>query len=153
MIDLLKWLDSILTFANVASMASIAGFLVSLFVYLTVRNIRREFLFRARLPMLHKSLQKHASQLSRYLQDYDNYRDFIDEELSLAEVNVASLHNKARGPLRKNLGGLTADIKEYRNRKTPNSKSDLRSIYLKLNMRIQEITNLRADEQWGENNG
>jgi hypothetical protein len=148
---MLKWITSLLTFENVANLASIGGFLITIFVYRSLRNIRREFLFRATLPTLFKSLQKHASSLSGYLQDFNSYAEAIDVELSTAEVNILNLHAKARGSLKKNLLVLSTEIKKYRDASSSRqrSKADVRSIYLKLNMVIQEISNLRADEKWG----
>jgi hypothetical protein len=142
------------TFANLASFSSVAGFLISIFVVLSLWDIKKQFLFRARVPALHKSLRKHATQLSRYLQDFDNHNEAIDEELSLAEVNISSIRAKApNGKLKRRLGDLAKEIRIYRKGMGPKLKPNLRSIYVNLNMLIQEISNLRADDQWGTKNG
>lgn len=143
----------LMSLPSIGSVASIIGLVLTIFIYFGVRKIRRDFLFRARIPALLKKLQKHASKLSRCLQDYSNTKEATDEELSIAEVNLVSLYQKSYGPLKKSLKSLIKDIRRFRKDDSRSTKQNLRSIYLNINMVVQEINNLREDEKWGATNG
>lgn len=140
-----------ITLGNAGSIASIFGFLLTIYVFLTIRAIKRNYLFRARVPVLQKKLQKHASAISTALHRYDESTIKIMEELSLAEVNSFSLQSKTTGKLKSSLKIVVRDIRHYKS--TGGNKEELRRIYLSMNMIIQEITNFREDDKWESNDG
>lgn len=55
-----EWLQNINTFG---SAASIIGLIVTIFLFVEARSIRKSFLRRARLPELNKDLAKAASKI------------------------------------------------------------------------------------------
>jgi chaperonin cofactor prefoldin len=141
-----------LNFSNLADFLSIIGFFLSVYVSLGIRKIKKEFLFRARLPDLLKQLQKHATALSTLLDDFQNNQDKIIEELSIAKVNINSLYNKSAGEVKGSLKKLDVSIDNFLLGQDKNSKI-IRGIYLQMNMVIQEINNLKEDEKWRQGNG
>lgn len=56
-----KWVE------NIATIATIIGFFITLYVMWTVRSIRLSYLQRARLPEIHQSLSEAGTQISRIL--------------------------------------------------------------------------------------
>lgn len=142
--DILKFIAPHLTFFG--SIASIVGLLISVYLFFAIRAIKRNYLFRARIPALQKKLKKHASNISSALQQYDETQDEILSELSLAEVNLISLKSKTNGTLKASLSKTVKELQSFR--KKGISKDKIRSIYLSINMRIQEIENYREDEKW-----
>lgn len=150
MIDsFLIWVDSNLTLTNIANWASIAGLFLSLFLLYSIRSIKKKYIFKGTAPQLQKNLEKHASNLSTYLQDFTENTHPINEELSFAEVNVSSLYSLSDKPTKKRLKILTNRIKKYR-KKGNGAKQDVREIYLELNMCIQQIKNSLEEEQWSK---
>lgn len=148
--ELLDWC----TLSNISGVASIIGLFLTIYVFLSVKKIENEFLFRVRLPSLQKKIQQHASNLSTLLQNYPESKNEIIEELSIAKVNINSLHKKSTGSVRNSLKKLETKIEEIRKNKLPDdSKHELREIYLELNMVIEEITNLREDDKWRQRGG
>ena len=58
------------------SIASIAGFALTIAIFLRVENIRKEYLSRARMPQIAKQLKQRASSISELVRDYpDQGRD------------------------------------------------------------------------------
>jgi len=97
-------------------------------------------------------MQGHASAISGELANFPKTRNAIIEELAIAQVNIQSLENKSFGSMRSSLKRLRLDIENLR--KTQNIEKDsIRSVYLGMNMVIQEITNLREDDKWRQGNG
>ncbi|OFW03495.1 MAG: hypothetical protein A3G20_06595 [Acidobacteria bacterium RIFCSPLOWO2_12_FULL_59_11] len=88
--ELFQYLLKLLNLTDLASIASIAGLLITISVLHTIRKMCTEFLFRARVPDLHRRLQQHAGNISRCLQDHDGFQEQIDEELALVRANLES---------------------------------------------------------------
>ncbi len=147
--ELSKVIVAYFTLGNIGGVASILGFFLTIYVFLTIRAIKRNYLFRARVPILQKKLQKHASSISSMMHSYSDSKNIIMKELSLAEVNSLSLQSKTKGKMKSSLKALVSDIRYYK--KSGGSKEDLRKIYLSLNMVIQEIANYRDDDKWERN--
>lgn len=141
------------TFSNISGLASIVGLFFTIYVFLGIRVIQKEFLFRIRLPSLLKKLQQHASTISNQLQKYPETKHEIIEELSIAKVNINSLYKKSSGSIKTSLKKLETNIDVFRKSElTDNSKQSLREIYMEMNMVIQEISNLRDDDKWRQGN-
>ena len=148
-------MESIYTWLNIeklGSLASIAGLVLTIYVFFGVRKIKQEFLFRVRLPGLLKKIQNHASSISSELPNLPESENSIIEELSIAQVNIQSLENKSSGTMKNSLKKLRLKIEDIRkNNKV--DKDSIRSVYLDLNMVIQEISNIRDDDKWRQGNG
>ncbi len=147
---LIDWLS----FSNISGLASIFGLFLTIYVFLSIRKIEKEFLFRVRLPSLLRKLQQHASNLSKLLQQYPESENEIIEELSIAKVNINSLYKKSTGSIKTSLHKLETNIEEYRNTKiAKQTKESIREIYVEMNMVIQEINNQKDDDKWRQRGG
>ena len=137
---------------HIGSFASIVGLVLTIYVFMGVRKIKQEFLFRARLPSLLKKIQGHASTISSELPKLPESKNVIVEELAIAQVNIQSLENKSSGSMRISLKKLRIEIENIRKTDDIN-KEPVRAIYLDMNMVIQEISNIREDDKWRHGNG
>ncbi|MEX0740987.1 MAG: hypothetical protein WD071_16765 [Pseudohongiella sp.] len=148
-------MESLFSWLNVdriGGLASITGLGFTIYVFLGVRKIKQEFLFRARLPSLLKKIQNHASTISSELTNLPDSSHAIIEELAIAQVNIRSLENKSSGTMRLSLKKLRLIIEEIRENQSID-KNSIRAVYLEMNMVIQEISNIREDDKWSQGNG
>lgn len=141
-----------MSLSDIGSYASILGFLLTVAILVSLRNIQKKFLFKVRISDLHHNIKKHASELSSLIQNYSSNKNEIEELLAKALADIASLEQKASGSLRQNLKVLSEDIKKYRSNHSHKTKSMLRDIYTDMNLVIQEIYNIREDAKWGLRN-
>ena len=137
---------------HIGSFASIVGLGLTVYVFMGVRKIKQEFLFKARLPSLLKKIQGHASTISSELPKLPESKNVITEELAIAQVNIQSLENKSSGSMRSSLKKLRIEIENIR-KDNDIKKDGIRAIYLDMNMIIQEISNIREDDKWRHGNG
>ena len=145
---LLSWFN----LEHIGSFASIVGLGLTVYVFMGVRKIKQEFLFKARLPSLLKKIQGHASTISSELPKLPESKNVITEELAIAQVNIQSLENKSSGSMRSSLKKLRIEIENIR-KDNDIKKDGIRAIYLDMNMIIQEISNIREDDKWRHGNG
>ena len=143
-----SWID----LESIGSFASIAGLVVTIYIFFGVRKIKQEFLFRVRLPGLLKKIQNHASAISGELSTFPDSKNAILEELAIAQVNIKSLESKSFGTMRSSLKKLRLNIEQLRGKREI-EKDSIREIYLEMNMMIQEISNIREDDKWRQGNG
>jgi hypothetical protein len=129
-----------------ANALSIAGFVITIFVFLDVRKIKKFYVFTGRVIDLSKSLKQHSSNISEYLNDFEGFLPQIQEELTRAEVTLKSLEKKTSGQLKQSVANLARTVQSYDAQKK--DKDGLRTIYLGM-IKIQaEIADLRKDQQW-----
>lgn len=96
----LRSLESLLSwdnFSKLASVFSIAGFGLTLWVLLETRRLKVLYRLRVRGPLLIKDLVKMAATLSSYLNDYSNSNAQIAQELGKIGVKLKSLEAKLTG--------------------------------------------------------
>ena len=97
-------------FSAVGVLSSIAGFLLSVFVLLAVRKIKKFYIFTARVPLVNEKLVDIASSISDHLNSFDGYTTKTFKILADAEINLKSLSRKVDGPLRKQVKNLVNEI-------------------------------------------
>jgi hypothetical protein len=85
------------TFSRIASVFSIASFGLTIWVLFETRQLRSLYKLRVRGPLLIKDLNKMASNLFGYLNDYSNSIMQIAQELGKIGVKLKSLEVKLRG--------------------------------------------------------
>lgn len=81
-------------FTNFASICSILGLLVSLFVLIEAKKIRKSFLRRARLPEIMKELTQANNNLSKNLKNWNESKRNGLEQLSIAKGLLENLEGK-----------------------------------------------------------
>lgn len=86
-----EWLSDINTFG---SAASIIGLIVTIFLFIEARSIRKSFLRRARLPELNKDLAKAASEISVHIKAWESNKEPALEKFSHAKALLENIRKK-----------------------------------------------------------
>ena len=105
--------------STVGALSSFAGFILSAFVFLTVRKIKKFYIFTARVPQVNEKLVEIASSISDHLNTFDGYTTKTYEILANAEINLKSLSRKIDGPLKKEVDKLVKSICSINKRHHP----------------------------------
>lgn len=136
----------------VGSLASIAGLILSVFVLSSVRKLRREMLFRGRLPELKRQLARHASRINAFMKAYGENIDEIEREISACRACLRSLAGKTNSPLQVDILDLIARIDRAR----PLNAESAREIWV-LHLELIELAsllkNIYDDMKWGDEHG
>lgn len=109
----MDWLTEILkatTLSSIGSLASIASLLLTIAVFIGVRNIRRYYVFTARVPELSERLSSLASKISSQLNSKSE--GSTREILADIEVTLNSLVRKLDNPLKKQAKDIVKEIRK-----------------------------------------
>lgn len=88
-----KWVE------NTATIATIIGFFITLYVMWGVRSIRLSYLQRARLPEIHQSLSEAGTQISRILSASSTFdARGAQVQLKIASALIETLVKLANNP-------------------------------------------------------
>lgn len=131
---------------------SIIGLVITIFVLITVKNIRTQYLFTARIPDLKKSLAVQASKIIELLNDYQNNIDGIVLELAKTEPILNSLIKTLGRRNRASTKNLVRLVKEYRKKVRDNTSTSLArdayDIYTEMHTILGEINERTKDAKW-----
>jgi hypothetical protein len=130
----------------VVNFVTIVGFVITVFVFIDVKRIKRYYKFVGRVPDLKKNLKQHATNINNYLNDYSNFGSEIQAEITLAEVTLKSLITKTDGQVKQSIISLLKDIQLFNS--TKGDEDLLRKIYLGMIKVEAEIVNVRKDQKW-----
>jgi len=133
------------TLSDWGSFASIAGFLATVCVVLTIKNIRRYYVIRARVPGLAQRLRKAASNLAGYLNNLQSFSNDVAVELASIEAMLESLRRVLRGEYSRTVAALLKDVGNAR--KGP-SETSVRAVYTDLVKLNEQIRNLQDELTW-----
>jgi hypothetical protein len=141
--DALFWF---FTNSEIGSFASIIGLLLTLFVFLSVRDIRRRVLFKLRAPEAIRELTERATNLSNAMQDFSNSLPLIEEQLALANETLKNVRSKVSGDAKKTVKAAMRSIEEFRSIPTSRRKRDeARRVYIQILTSAKAIEYLIAD--------
>ena len=130
------------------SVSSILGLLITIWILFNLNRIRKDFLFKARIPQLIQKLEKHSSLLSTYLQDFGGSRQMINLELGKCRANLRSLRSKLPRNSKRSVKKLEKQIQKNTPTKAESSKDTIWEIYTDLNSLIEDMKNLEQDKKW-----
>ncbi len=128
-----------------AAISSIISLMVTIWILGSIRRISREFLLRARIPQILRSLQKNASELSKLLKDVNNVDREVVTRLSLCEAVLKDLRGKIKRDLRRSSVRLLSKIKAKKGNLSPDDAWD---IYNDLQALIESLKYFREDIKW-----
>lgn len=143
---LIKFLNRLLAgdlLAIIASWASIISLFLTIYVAISVRKIRNNYIFRIRAPQFVKALDKQASALIKYANDFESFKDEISDELARVDVKLKNMQSRMRGDTRKAVKELRARIKDCE--QEPNSKAKFRLAYRSMQRVIEEVKEYKED--------
>lgn len=131
-------------FNIIVDVLSVFGFVITIFILIEIRKIKKHYVFLGRVPDLVKLLKRHQSNIVEYMNDIDGFLPQILEELTRTEVVLNSLKNKVDNPARESIKNLVKLINIY----SPGDEDSLRSIYLGMVKIGDELTYLYQDVVW-----
>lgn len=141
----MTWLEN-LTLSDWGNVSSIAGLGVTLFVAWSVRRLRQQYSFKARLPQILHKLSERASALSSLLNDFERNRGDIQLELSQTKPLLKSLRSKLSRAQRKSCKNLNAEIDLAL--RVPVYRKSVWNVYVSIQTLIQELEELNQDLEW-----
>ena len=142
MLEILKRI----TLSDIGNVASILGLLITILVLINLRNIKRFYVFTARVPELLEKLGKHAGKISVFQKDFSNSGREIELELAEAEIVLKSLRTKLNRQAKSSAKRVLNTVKRY-NRTNPNQES-LWTVYVEIQKLISEVQELQSDLKW-----
>ena len=137
-----------ITFADVGTIASILGLLLTILIFFLIRKIKSFYIFKIRVPGLSKRLQDIASSISSYLNYYESSINSIDEAVATCEVVLKSLKGKLSGSIKKAIKALIKKIGNYQNSYDYKTKDNIWDIYISILKISEEIKELQEDYKW-----
>ena len=139
----LKWMTII------GTIASILGLIISGFVYLSVKKIRRFYLLNARVPELLENLSEHASKLSDCLNSYSGRTNKIEMIIVDIEVSLNALRKKVQKNIKGQIDELMSLIKRiWENNDLDEQKKKLEKIHVNIYRIRKELQSLLEDSRW-----
>jgi hypothetical protein len=139
----------------VAEWASIIAPVLSLYIVLTIKRVRRKVLDRARLPAAVDALTRSAGHIARLMQSYEENKNEVGLEISKCAVHLRALNAK-KSALGSSTKQLLAEIRRYRGWSLlvfsfapRDDRAAAWRIYTDLNCLIQELTYTMGDQARG----
>lgn len=125
---------------------SVASFIVSLVVLLSVRKLRMMYKLRVRGPSLIKDLSNSAANLSKYLSEYEDSIPQIQEELGRIAVKLKALEDKISGRVKASV----TQLHDYVDQCEANAENeiDVRRVYLSVTKVTEELKDYQKDIDW-----
>jgi hypothetical protein len=108
---MLRMIDKLLPL--LADLTSLAGFLLTVYVTYTVKNIRSFYVSAAVIPKLISRITDLASDISTCYSKYDDSADEISLKLGLLDTNIKSLTSRLPRNKRGSLNQLSQMVRRY----------------------------------------
>jgi hypothetical protein len=149
-----KHMPSWITDINfIASICSIVGLAVTIFLYFEARAIRQSFLRRARLPEVNKELTKINSQISSQLKHWLTDKAPALESFSRAKAILENTKPKLPSDQKNKVQGIIKKLSPRKCYIFNGSLSDLTEqlawdIYTELSGVIMHLDQLSKDSKW-----
>ncbi|WP_136080261.1 hypothetical protein [Pontiella desulfatans] len=140
--------------ADIGSICSIIGLLLTLGVLFSVRHITRHFVFKARVPQLLKAVGKHAKDLNSLLVNakvFSDNRNQVHVVLSESEITIAHLLPRLQKDIRKRTKLTGKGIRKIKRQINTASHSDIYEIYSALRALESDLKNEIENSNWSYN--
>jgi hypothetical protein len=129
-----------------ASILSILSFFLTVFVLYDTRKLRGFYRFRGRGTALLRDLRQSSQKLSQFLNDFDDFKPQIFEEMGRARAKLRSLERKLSGSTK-------TSVKRLRKRLTriklqTGTEREVREAYVDMIHVIEEIKEYKLDLNW-----
>ncbi len=142
MLELLKKV----TLSDLGNAASIIGLLLTIMIFINLRNIKRFYIFTARVPELLEKMRQHAGKISSYQEDFSNSGQEIELELAGAEITLKSLKGKVSRRTKSSIKRVLKAVKNYD--RTEKDQDKLWAVYVEIHKLIAEVQELQSDLKW-----
>lgn len=134
------------TFFFVGNLLSIFSFVLTIFVLLNVRNLRNVYKLKARGPSLLKDLSKSASNISGFLNEYNDFLPQLEEELGRVAVKLSSMKRKLSGGPKRSVKHVLVRIDQCE--VNAQNEEHVRRTYIEIIKVIEELKDHQKDLDW-----
>ncbi len=119
---------------DIASIASIIGLLITIWVLMETKNIRKSFLTKARIPDAIKELESLATNLSKTIPEWETNKQDTLIEIGKCSSILKNIEPKLTASIKKD---VTTTLEEFQRKKS-----------IKNFWKIKSISELSLDEIW-----
>jgi hypothetical protein len=133
-------------FYIIGNLCSMASFIISIWVLLTVRTIKNAYRFRARAPSLIKELSKASTNINKFLNAYSDSLSQIREEFTRAAVKLRSLRRNVTRSHRQSIKRVVGYIDQCE--VNVQNEDEVRLVYIELFKVIEELKDYQKDLEW-----
>lgn len=135
-------------FEQIGTLSSILSFVITIFVWMSVKKIKDFYLFTARFPDLTTRLSELASGLSDGLNAYEGITTKIKKILIDIEVILKSLRKKSNGDVKKSINLLIKEIQKVSSNAENIPKEMLENIHISTYKVIKQCEDLYEESRW-----
>jgi len=107
-----KWLSD--NFDSIANWCSILGFLISIYVMLSLNRIRKHYEYKARIPEIVSQLDEFSKDLNAYFDDIPTNKNEIILTVKRLEYTLKSLRKKTTNEIIKSIDLLLTRTKRIK---------------------------------------
>jgi hypothetical protein len=136
-----------MTFSDLGTVASIISLTVSIFVLADVRKIRNAFTLKIRGPIIIKELGKCSSNISGYLDQFEDFLPQIEGEFARAKAKLKYLQKKLPASPRTSVKKLRKSIEKCQ--VSIENKDGVRRVYVEMNQVLEEVKDHQKDLKLG----
>ena len=131
------------------NIASLVGVVISCYVVWDLQKIKKQFIFKARIPDLIKALEEHVKQLSASI-NTDDIRA-IEQIISITNPVLDNLSKKVHSDIRKNINILIEEIQAYdsmSNKELKSGKDKAYKIHNSMLSIVEALKQQHEDSKW-----
>lgn len=136
-----------MTFSDIGSVASVISLAVSIFVLIEVRSIRNAFKLRVRGPVIIKDLVRYSSNLSGYLDKFEDSLPQIADEFGKTKAKLKYLEKSLSSGPKASVKRLLKSIEKCEI--TVDNEGGIRRVHLEMNEVIEEVKDRQKDIRLG----
>ena len=134
-------------FTAIVNVISVIGFFITIFVWLSVRQIKSQYTSRIRVPELKEKLVAHTSKIGEFLNDYTNNKNQILLELSTIEPILNAIKKRLGWTERSKVNETIKMVNKIQKNFTGNEE-EIRLIYNHLHGINSELEQWEIDKNW-----
>ncbi len=129
--------------ADFGSIASIISVVLTFLVYLGLRNIKNNYIFRIKSPQLLRFLQTKTTELNKLAEDFPSSGKQISDELVKVDVKLSSMQRRTTKSAKEAVIDLRNRIKEFE--LSPEDEYKYNQTYRQMLRVIEEIKEMQKD--------
>lgn len=147
-INSIKYFLNINILHIVGSISSIFALLFAFLAFKEIKNVRKKFLFKARVPSLKKSLSEIIQSITDNIRDFDNNKQTILQQIERCEVILKELKSISKKDTKKITIALCSSITDFKKKGTTIIKDDTWKLLRKFHGCIEKIKQDLSDAKW-----
>ena len=134
----------VFSFGDFADIIIVLGFIMTVYVFLAIRGIKRRYLYKARVPQLLEQLLSQVATIGQLIEE--NSKKEIMVEMGKIQATLESLRKKVGKPERSSIEAAVILVGEYKS--IESSKDKLWKVYGEVYKVIEVVKNSQEDSSW-----